>query len=345
MRHERFDIRLLLSLLLIFGFSVGLIYGADKKNGTAAPKLELPVLKETPQKKVTFEDKNALADLTIDQAVDQLDVFAATQDIEKMIEMLVGLPLDKMVAIAKAMINDKESDLSRDEKLLFLYGLALKFKKDPVSQYKILDLIADSQMVLPGKALLLVAAQNNYPSALPMIVAWAKEYTKKTGEEKTPREIALLVQRAMDEVVDPEDDPLALGVMFKNGVEITPERASLSLWMAVDRDKKPEFVKVLIDHNADINYARKGYSLLMKAVENENEDMVHALVEIKPDKLEINAMHKPAVGTALQLAIQHGLATIDEYLREHGARENDGEPKKKKEVEKKVEQKTAIKTK
>jgi hypothetical protein len=265
-------------------------------------------------------DEHPFANLDPKKAAAQLEVFEAAEDVDKMAQVLNGLNVEKAAAIAKEVVDDKTSPLGRVAMVDFLYGLALNYKES-VSQNLILNRIVDSPALLQGGALLLVAARSEYPEVIPVLLRWAQNMIKMKGEAQTPREVALLVQEGLEQTIK-NNEPQSLEIMFVQKVPITKEYASRLLWLVVKDNKNPLFVKILLDHGADVNYGADGYTLIAKAVDNENFEMIKAIVENGGKNLKINAFQSLEVGTALQIAIQKGLAPVDEYLRDHGANED-----------------------
>lgn len=339
MKHDKSDLRLLLGILLIVSLSIGMIYASNESSKPIASQqpaaqqvppppsapASVPII-EVPKppaevKSQVPPDEHPFANLSPSKAADLLEIFEAAQDVDKMAEVLKGLTAQKAAAIAKEVIDDKTSPLTRDDMVEFLYALALNYPNDVNAQSMILDLIADRSPLLQGAPFLLVAARSQYPQIIPPLLSWAQSVVRRKGEAQTPREIALLVQEGLEQSVL-NNEPQSLETMFKQGVPILKDYASRLLWLVVEGNKKLAFVKLLVDRGASINHSAKGYSLIAKAVENENFEMIKTIVEVGGKKLEIDAIYNPAVGTALQIAIQKGYSAVDEYLREHGALED-----------------------
>lgn len=347
MKHDRSDIRLLLGILLLVSLSIGMIYASSnvpvqqptnqmqapqsstqstqqiQASQTQAQEVQLAPM-PTPPQEIPVQippEEHPFARLSPVQAAEQLEVYEYAHDVEKMAQTLQGLDVEKIKAIAKEVIEDKTSPLTRDEMLEFLYALVMQEPDNESARHLILDLIFELAALHPGPALLLVAARSEYPAIIPFLLTWVPEIIKRKGEPQTPRPIALLVQEALEQVIQ-ANEPESLEKILFHKTPMAKNIASRLLWVVVEGNKNPALVKLLVDHGADINYHNKGYSLIAKAVEQKNFPMVKALVEAGGAKLKINALHEPSVGTALQIAIEKGLAPFDEYLREHGASED-----------------------
>ena len=259
----------------------------------------------------------------------QLELLEIVEDIPAIVKVLNGLNNSTLVTIARALINEKDSSLDRNEKLILLFMLTKNYSKNPMAQFNILDLIGQNEELLKEKPLLLVAAQSDLTTAeIPLLIAWAEHYMKNKGEAKTPREIALLVQEALEQSII-ENNPEILKKMLENGVAIPNGYASRLLWVVVGQNKNALFIPLLINRGANINFANRGYSLLAKAVDNQNFDLVKEIVAIGGKNLNIDAVHDVQIGSPLQIAIEKKLTEIDAYLRAHGAQEKISMPNKK----------------
>ncbi len=336
-----YDIPLLLGILLIFSLSISLLYGVETnpdkfdispsqqkqdQKEQASQKIEgaiqLPPLPIPPEPRpLTLPDKSEhpLAKNVPERAKEALSVATLSQGVEKMAEILKGLPINDVEAIAKLVIEEKSS-LTRDDKLEFLFALLSNYPNNTDAQHRILDIINEFGVLREGRAPLLIAVRSAHYKKLPAIIEWAKHFT--VNNQQVPDEIAQLEQQGMDQAVD-EDDPQALEKLFANGVIATQDQLSELLWRAVAGDRNTAFVKLLVEKGADINYSVDGkYSPLMKAVEEKNVPMVKEIIKIGGDTLKINIMYDVGTGTALQIANEKGLAQIDHLLRDAGARED-----------------------
>jgi len=222
-------------------------------------------------------------------------------------QILEGISLKRVIELADYIIQ--EAALSRDQKLLFLFALALNYQNDTKSQYRVLDLITKyDQLQKDTPPILLVAGRSQeFNKIVPILLAWAQK----------KQLFQVLVEKALAGSVA-ENDPDILKKLVAYNMPITSKQASQNLLEVVKKNKDTALVPFFVKQGADPNFIDNKRTLIMYATENNNTPMVKALLENGADA---EKFIDPAVGTALQIAIEKGYAAIDELLRKYGARE------------------------
>jgi len=125
-----------------------------------------------------------------------------------------------------------------------------------------------------------------------------------------------LNDRTFESAID-DDDLESLELLVTKKLRITPKQAAYLLWYAIDKNKNTNFVPFFVKRGANVNYIdSQGNSLLIRAVENNNEAMTRALLETGAI---VDLVANPAIGTALQITIERGYSSIEFLLREYGA--------------------------
>jgi ankyrin repeat protein len=327
MAYDRSDIRLLLGILLVLSCGVGLLYSAAPY---AASQKSIPKISETsaalkmPQPPKPPEPIKAppqtkyespFVSLTPQKIVGEINFLQPSRNVKEIANALTGLPIKKLTDVID-LIMEQKSPLTSDDKLELLFALAAKYPKNDSILFPIFDRIDIYENLRKNEPVLYIAAHRGYATILPYLVKWAQGF-KKRHAGYTHLSIEHLIINSLRYAVE-QNDTENLEIMLSHGVPITQQEASELLWTVVKDNKDPGFVGILLKNGADINYVEDGYSPLIKAVENKNFNMVRTLIlETKKAKkhLDINAFYDPAIGTALQLAIEKGLTKIDAYLR------------------------------
>lgn len=258
--------------------------------------------------------KSPLADVSSEQAFNALAPFFAIGDIDNSIKLMKDLSSKQVAAIIREVIKRKV--VSRDNLLRLLFGvLVAYFKTDASAQERLLDLIIHHEDLQKGPPLLFVAAQHGHAKIAPGIIVWGQRYQKRT-KKQAPSIVKNLTYNALKHAIL-NNDVKSMNALLASGVLITPKQASQLLWhVAITKDANPGFVRLLKYKKADLEYAKNGHTLLMKAVVADNLPLVKALVK---SGAKVDAMIKLDVGTALQLSIENERIAIEEYLREQGA--------------------------
>lgn len=297
MKRRHKDIDLLLGILLVFSFSIGILYGKKNmyKNGRSGH--ESPV--------ITIPDRMRL-----------IQPFIRSHSVEKIAQSLKDVPITIALIITNRLIQNKQ--LTRDDKLHLLFAF-LKNYDDQKSHFSLLEFVRKNKQLQKGEPLLVVAVRGDYASIIPIIVPWAEKMRAQVGD---------IVQQALMKTIQ-ENDSEMLKTLVTQGVPVTTPVASELLWMSIENNNDPEFVDFLVLHGADLNMNKAGYTLLSKAAENANKALVMRLIAVfkkgnhdKKACIEyVNKIVDPSVGSALQIAIEKGSTDVELFLRSQEARE------------------------
>lgn len=296
MKRERSGVVMLLIMLLIFSATVGMLHSTPP----------------TQQKKT--DSTGELGSVSPDVAAQLLTPLMLSESVDKLVEAMVGIEINKLLPLAKKIIEVRQAVLTQDDLLKIIFGLVSHFS-DQVDQFKLFDLIADHEVLQKGAPIVYVAAVSDYSQVIPVVIAWAKE---RANQPKIASAVNNAVYKAYEFAVT-QNNLDALAQLHKQGAVIQPQQATDLLWKAVTGRKKPAIAQFLIKSaHANVNDVRKGRTPLIQATEHNNLDMVKALADAGAD---VNKLADDQVGTALQIAIGRSYTKIDEYLRSKGARE------------------------
>ena len=314
MKNERIDLHRLLGGLLLFCVISALFYvEREKKEVTLGTDIAIDAMQSQTQKNGDLQVPIS-AEVSTERLLSEISAVVAARDVKGLARVLKGLPIAKARAVVTALIQDETVELLPQEKLHLLLALAMDYMRDSGHQ-ELLQLLIEHASIFNTFSPVYYAATHGYAALIPHIVAWAEQQKEK---QKISEDIAQAVYVGLRKSIE-DNNVTAFKTIVAQKVTITPDQATQLLWLVVDQVKNPAFVPLLIEIGADSNSVRNGYSLLAHAVTTKSLPMVKAVNEANPHT--INTMHDSEVGTPLQLAIQLGLANIDEYLRSQGARE------------------------
>lgn len=305
--YARKDIDLLLGLLLIFSGFLGFLHTSFLR-----AEVSQHILMGTPTIEITQSGTQDNLDL-----INLVDEFIASDSIEALVKALKPFLFEDKKKTVVRLFNNRQKMLNRNERITILLGLALQsdHKKE---RFAFLDLILDPryQDLKEGKPVLYLAASGSYFDLIPDIIAW---YESRVSQEKNADHFKRIVRFNALQYAMRKNDLISLKKLVSYGV-MSEDMASQLLYEAMDKRKSnnisEELISFLVSQKAQVNYDDGHYTILMRAVLNDDIDMVKFLIERGAD---VNKMIDPAVGTALQLAIEHDFIDVDQYLREHGA--------------------------
>lgn len=338
-KRDNAEIDMLLTGLLIVSALIGGLHhwslGAEQKTdtGKAASAVSQPK-KDTQSKNA---DENPLSDASVDEIFNDIQPLVISNSVEKTIKMLGGIPIKTVIDVLEKILDIKEQNFDRDDRIEILVGIAAHYKK-PEEQYTILDLIINPKYLYlrKGTPILALAARGDFPQVMPTIKTWfADRVAKQPNHAELYRELEEL---ALAYVV--ENNKLdELKAMVTHGIKMNKQRMNELLVDAVAAKRKTEcaIIEFLLQQGADINYVVNGHTPLIWAIKNNDLKGTKFLVDHGADvnKVGDNKIGNPrqvaneAVENASkmtkkwnkkdQIEAKNNAVEIEAYLIEHGA--------------------------
>ncbi|HXW86429.1 MAG TPA: ankyrin repeat domain-containing protein [Candidatus Bathyarchaeia archaeon] len=304
---KRREIFHLLTVIGVLCCSIGIIHRGKRYELQAEP---LPARTE--------ETSEELAYLSPEQAYLYIQPIIITHNIYLLVQKIGQLTLEQTKALLSVIIKDLRSPLTQEEKVTIILG-CVELRKLRVEKYDLLSLFTTFSTLALGIPPLFVASISSYPKTVVTLVGWVQEQRVDAPAEKYAQLRKTFIDDGIRYAIT-ENNIEALKKMLQYKVPLDKEKASELLWYVVSvQGRDNNFVSLLVtDAGADVNYAYNGRTLLMKAVENNDKAMVAKLLENGAD---VSLIINPAVGSALQLAIEHHFVTVELLLRKYGARE------------------------
>ena len=296
MNKERADIVLMLVILVLFSASVGMLHSREKMP-TKKPKTRAP-------------SSHPLDDIPVGQAYKYLHPLLEARNIHMAGKTMKGMPIASAVRLVEYIIT--ESPLPRDQKIALLLHVAGYYAQDDAAI--LFALMRTHTSLHKGTPLLLVAVRNKLAPSVPALLAWVDTQQDKS----VPAFIRSVVDDATGQATQ-DDDLQALRQIATQNITLTDAQATNLLWAAVINNRSAQFIPFLMKQGADLHTVRNKRTLLIKAVENQNINMVNALITAGAD---VNKFVDKAVGTPtpLQAAQIGNMYAIEKLLRKYGAR-------------------------
>jgi len=300
MKNEGSEGRLLLSVFVIFSVSIGILHGR-KKSKTEIVQFDI------------INSFTGLTHLSLEQAFDYLHALILSRNIPLVAQVVAQFP-DKMAKnLLQKIIENKETPLTSYEALQLLFSLAYHFSEKKAMQFSLFDLLFMYPSIQKDEPPFLVLARSSYHDIIPEFIQWVKMQEKMVQNKEF---LTRLNDRTFERAVD-DNDLESLELLVTKKLRITPKQATYLLWYAIDKNKNTNFVPFFVKRGANVNYVDlQENSLLLRAVENNNEAMTRALLEAGAI---VDLIANPAIDTALQIATKHGYSSIEFLLREYGA--------------------------
>lgn len=307
MKQPKRDITILLTTLLVFSISIGLIHTSKKFNVTTVIDTAGAV---EPEKNISKIDDEVLKNYTPEQIIEYINPLVQAESTREIGTFFTRLDNNKIKQVLELLCSKKESNLDPDEIATIIVHLTHE-SGDAQKMEELFDYAAKSECLQKGLSLLAIAADFNYANVIEALKLWM---------EKNPENS--LVRNALLELVK-NNNPTDLAKLLTYNLAVDKAILNEALWQAVDRSASPDFIAIFKQYGADMDYANNNKTVLMRAVELANKNVVRALIE---EGAQANLLLDPQVGTALQfaLALDNEIpdkTAIELLLRNAGAHE------------------------
>ncbi|EKD48823.1 MAG: hypothetical protein ACD_64C00114G0002 [uncultured bacterium] len=284
MRRERSDISLLLTILVLFSASIGLLHGFKIVSISATA--------ETDTMSLSQQD---IFDLIFPQLIsDNMDKAAAA---------LSKFDFPSQLKVVQQIMRGNRVSLSNVQKITLLAAIAAQ-TTDPSRKAELFTLFRKLFPSMPVFALIV----DQYPAVVTSLIEWAKnENMKKILQAWKYTSVANALAH---------NNVSLLTNLYTHGLRLTPLEASNILDRVVKARRDVAFVPLLVrQFGAEVTYSDDGKRTpLIKAVEMNNPDMVRALIAVKADpQYAVDA----SFGSAITIAEQTGLSVIEKILRDY----------------------------
>ncbi len=269
----------------------------------------------TPDFEIEENTTGSLETLSIEDFIDSIKMLLQAGTIDAVSKPISDLPSEKRKHVVETIIDPQSNVLiNLDRKVALLVAVAAQSKDDISVAYELFDRLLVYQNQLPYQVALSVIAQ--FPEGIEIFNTWVIK--QKENPESVPF-INSLVEKGLKYIVQ-EGNIEALKTVLAQTSLIDRIHANQLLLYLVDNKYEPGFIAPLVVNGyADINVTdAQKFTPLMHAVLDHNMSMTKTLLEHGADP---NYLSDPAIGTALQLALEKRFVDIELLLRGHGARE------------------------
>lgn len=306
MKQPKRDITILLATLLLFSISIGLVHTTKKPTIKTVIDVSdhIDETKSMPPATSKSIDE-PLDNYSPEQVIEYMDSLVEAESAKGIGKVLTQLETDKIKKVLDLLCSKKESNLTPDQIAAIIVHLAHELP-DAQKKQELFDYAAANDCVKKGMPLLVIAAEFAYADIIDALKKWMANNPENT-----------LIHDALIALVKNNSSATTAKLLAHN---FTIDQAILddALWHAVDQAAASDFVSILKEYGADVNYAVNNKTLLMRATELAQRDTVRALLDAGA-KAEL--LLDPQVGTALQFALDNNATEIELLLRNAGAHE------------------------
>ncbi|MCL5874857.1 MAG: ankyrin repeat domain-containing protein [Candidatus Dependentiae bacterium] len=322
-RSRYTDIVLILGSLVVVGGAVSMFHGSKKEvinaqqtNIDADATDTLPLLPPPPvmsSQKTAVKQTETIITQNSDTFKTYIAPLIAANNIQGIATIMKNLPAQKAAQLANTIISDKDSLLRPASKVKLILLLALNYT-NLTEQSALFDIFLAHKEIFLEKStrILFIAAKDLTAGIIPSLLSWAK-----IKEGDYPNLYNTMVNNGLKYTIS-KNKPDRLETMIKNGVPINSEQATELLWAVIEGNRSVEFISVLKQCDANLDDIQGKYTPLTKAIANNNEKLVQALIDAGAS---INMMPSPEIGSPLQEAMVQKNTAIELLLRKYGAQE------------------------
>ena len=306
MKQPKRDITILLTTLLIFSISVGLIHTNKKVNLKTVVDTSGTVdqTQQAHQKLIN----EPLERYNPEQIITYIYSLVQAESTKEIGMILARLDSNKIKQVLDILCSKKEFNLEPDEIASIVVHAAHELQDEQKAQ-ELFDYAAMTNCLKNELPVLAIAGDLAYADVINALKKWMENNPGNTLMRDT---LIALVKN---------NNPTAIAKLLSYDFIIDKAILNEALWHAVDQAASPDFVSIFNQYGADINYAYNNKTLLMRAVELASQEIVRALLDAGAQS---NILLDPQVGTALQFALENkadNKTEIELLLRTAGAHE------------------------
>lgn len=257
--------------------------------------------------------KSIFENLSVQDAYDFLNPLLISRNVERAAFLVARFDRSIYNELLEKILSSANTNISAREKLEFL-GYLLATCDEQKEFYELFELLLVHKDQLAIEYFLHFIADPLYDKVLRMFVGW---YDSR-NEQEQKNIFDTIVTNGIKNVID-NNEVKRLEWLLANSSFVAVQGATILLSYVVENKKDPGFVLPLVKQaKADVDHqdANKK-TLLLRAVELDNLEMVRALLEQGADVAIISS---PEIGSALQNAIIYGHVPVELLLRSFGAR-------------------------
>lgn len=285
--NKRIDIFILLGSLLILSMGIGILYAQVNEPQSSS---------STPRKPFATDK----------QILNVLSANLSARNVKEIGGLFQRTPLEQRIRLLETIIQNENIGLNRDDEIELVLYIAHAARQK--NKNNIFNLLIQNPKLLIGSPVLYQAALSGYQDSIPDLLTWLLNDPKRK-EKWIMDAFVYAVQNNRPDIMQ---------ILVEKGVPISSKEATELLWQAITTNKDGKFALLLAKKGARLNNARKGVTPLIAAVKTDNLAMVEALID---NGAVINLIKDPAVGSALQKAIEKEYTPIEMFLRSKGASE------------------------
>lgn len=286
--------------IIMFFFFVSIFFlNSNKKNFITSTHIDICTIKP-----------DIMTNVSVNHVYQTMNSLFLVHDVDLIIKTISQFNHSFAYELMKKIIQD-EVCLSDQEKATIIYGMTTYFGAKKSIQYEWLDLLLDYPSLDASTPVLLTLARSKYADIIGLFITWGKDRQKSLKKNL----LTHYAEQAFKKAVE-DNDYIAVETLFSKKVRIAQGKACELLWYIVETEKNNALISLLINHaQADVNYTKKGKTLLVAAVEKNSIDMVRILLE----KGAIVDRIVDTENTALTIAMKNNYHGVEQLLREYGA--------------------------
>ena len=303
MKQPKRDITILLTTLLIFSISVGLIHTNKKVNFKTVVDTSGTVDQALPTHQKFIDEP--LERYSPEQIIAYMYSLVQAESTKEIGKFLVRLDSNKIKQVLDILCSKKEFNLEPDE-IASIIVHAVHESQDEQKVQELFDYAAMANCLKNELPVLAIAGDLAYADVIDALKKWMEHNPENT-----------LMRDALIALVK-NNNPAAVAKLLAYDFVVDKAILNEALWHAVDQAASPDFVSIFKQYDADVDYAYNNKTLLMRAVELANQAVVQALLDARAQP---NILLDPQIGTALQFALENKATDIELLLRNAGAHE------------------------
>ena len=303
MKKKELGVYRLLTIIVVLSISIWFINKHKENIYTTSTHIDIPA---TPAESISH--------LPLENIYSHIHPLLISHDINLLIKTINQFNHDIITNLIEKLMNDASHTLSSEEKAKIIFEAVSHCHTKKNTQYTLLNfLLSTPPSICNLSSALITLIRNKHTNILPIFTQWAKKLKR---DSKYCSLWPSLINHTFTIAIK-ENDYFVVETLLSKKIKVSEAKASQLLLYVIEHNKNSAFIPLLVKYaHADVNCAIQGKIPLIEAVEQNNIEHVHALLEAGA---VVDRIVDKKKGTALHIAMLHKYTHAEKLLREYGA--------------------------
>ena len=263
------------------------------------------------------KEESKQAGLGNEQLLKDLSPLIQSRSVDHVAQYMMNsqVPFKQKIELISQIVGNNAYNFTRDDDVQLILNVAQYYPADSKEQEQLFDIFLIYPLLLKEGYPVMSAVKYHYDNAVLPLITWGHERAQDNPDLK--QDLEDIKFRSVVRAVEQEDGD-ALRAIHNLSRGIDRDQATSLVWEIAHTGNPSSMLRVLNEVGANLNDVKEGKTPLIEAVIKRYRPVVQALIDAK---IDINKIADPEIGSALQQSFEQKDVSIEQMLRDAGARE------------------------